>query len=159
MSKFQYSLFLSFALSLSSCRSVKGDQTALSVPYFKIQCDSQIVELCGTDKSGTQVYVGLVADQVDCKDRFQSQPGNQEFYQDYDASGSAPLDREARFLVAEISQWRTWANLPVTNLPQGTYTACAFIDSDGDRRWTFGEPFSGLTFQLNFQSIEIKDWR
>lgn len=147
-------LYLFLLLNLSACIENSSGSAVKDIPPVRLECHSAQHADCTPQKAGKRAFVGLTINSVSCGAYLLAQPPTQTLAQVFDVIGTVPVTNEGPFLGGLINAWYNFGGVATYDLPAGNYTACAFIDVDGDERWSSGEPLtSGIVVPGNNEVV------
>lgn len=129
-----------------------------AIPPIRLNCHSAQHADCISQKAGKTAYVGLTINPVSCGAYLLAQSPTEQIYQIFDATGTTVVLNQGPFLVGTVNAWYNFGNIELFDLPDGEYTACAFIDQNGDGRWTANEPLSSAIVEPDSNEVLLDLW-
>ena len=133
--------FFIILIPLVGCSEGEPKTTA-AIPPIRLECHSAQHSDCVPQKAGKIAYVGLTINAVTCSSFLLAQTSNETLQKIFDAVGMTQVSVFGPFLSGTVINWVNFKNNTIYDLPKGEYTACSFIDLNGDARWTANEPLS-----------------
>ncbi len=145
-------------LIVSSCGQTPAASTADFIPDVEIQCSPIQVNGGMCSSAGRSVFVGISDQSREPCETYLVGYSAALLKQAFLASGFANSTFLGSYMTATIRSWEDDLGATITNLPQASYFACAFIDSNSNQQYDAGEPVGAGRLTSGVAGPIIDDW-
>ena len=136
-----------------------GNTSPIDIPIMDLECQQTQAGDCSITGDNRDFHVGLIAGNTgaDCAQVITA--AGTDFYTGFRASGTVSSSLDSTKLVGSVTDWVDGDNQSATTIDSGTYTLCAYLDTNEDGLLSAGEPFARDVITLGQLSYVITDWQ
>jgi hypothetical protein len=126
------------------------------IPDVQLECSSAQAAACGAAQF--TIYVGLIRDlSVDCESYLHQISAN-NFTAVFDASGEALGHGSGSEMVGYATRWVNFQGNGITDLEEGDYRICAFIDKNGNAIMDNDDAVGEGQLSPGVTGVVVDDW-
>lgn len=158
MNKYARCFVFPLVMTLTACLQSATEKKSVSIPRLQLTCHPAQSDDCLPSKGTKSAYVGLTSNSVNCREYLLKLPGDQDPAKFFDAFGQASLSVNGDFITGWVFNWYDSNLRPMTQLTDGLYTACAYIDLNRNGRADSSDLFGEGQVDTGRDYAQITNW-
>ncbi len=154
-----YFTFVGLFVLLPGCGNTSGTPQSLSLNSLDYECDSGTVASCNASAQSRTMRLGLIlAPSQSCEQMITNLVGG-DSSQTFEYSGSSQSLFNGTVAYGRIENFVDNNGDPATEVDDGNYTACGFIDINQNSLMDSGEPFLDSEYDIRLDlERNLTDW-
>ena len=147
-------------LFLIGCGNTTGQPTKLTLNSLDFECTSDKAAQCVASSVARQMRLGLILGTTqDCEDII-DQLGQGDFFSVFDASSVVGTQLSGTTIFGRHTDFVNSSNEAITEIDDGDYKACGYIDVNQNGLMDSGEPFLDTTYDIRLDlERNLTDWK